>query len=354
MLTFTRSRLAPLGLSVSRTTASLVHLSGTAEAFELRTAVQCQLPVSDGAEPEAADRAMTDALRTLVGDHRLRGRNVVSCLSADELIVETVRLPMLPPEEIAKAAQWEASERLSIAVAEAEVRHLVAGEVRQDNTVKQEVILVACPRELIRRRLKILESAGLNPVGLDIEPCAFLRSLQRAQGTAETVRTAYLYCSESGTTVLFAEGRRILFLKTIPIGGRQFDQAVSQTLGIELKVANQMRTEVFAARVLDGENEIHRSIIESLRPCFEAIIEEMELCVRYHKVTFRGRPLDGLIMSGSESAAWLSEYFCERVGLPCRAVTPLDGVPGISASPAVQQRSGRWATPLGLAMKRLA
>jgi type IV pilus assembly protein PilM len=354
MLTFTRNRLSPLGLSVSQTTASLVQLSGTAESFELRTAVECELPAPDGAEPEVADRAVSDALRTLVVDHRLRGRNVVSCLGTDELTVETIRLPMLPPEEIAKAVQWEASERLSIPIAEAEVRHLVAGEVRQENTVKQEVILVACPRELIRRRLKILESAGLNPVGLDIEPCAFLRSLQRAQWTPETVRTAYLYCSESGCTVMFAEGRRILFLKSIPIGGRHFDQAVSQTLRIEPAVARQIRSEVFAARMLDGENEIHRSIIESLRPCFEAIIEEMELCVRYHKVTFRGRPLDGLVMSGSESAPWLSEYFCERVGLACRVVTPLDGVPGISASPAVQQLSGRWATPLGLAMKRLA
>lgn len=351
MLTFTRNRLSTLGLSVSRSTASLVQISGSADAFELRTAVQCQLPDPAGADPVVADRAVADALRTMVNDQRLRGRNVISCLGSDELIVETVRLPQLPPEEIAKAAHWEASERLSIPIEETEVRHLIAGEVRQDNTVKQEVILVACPRQLIRRRLAILESAGLVPVGLDIEPCAFLRSLQRAQATPATVRTAYLYCGESCSTVMFAEGRRILFLKSIAMGGRQFDEAVSGTLGIDRTVARQMRLEVFGARMLDGENEVHRSIIESLRPCFEAIIEEIELCLRYHKVTFRGRPLDGLVMSGSESAPWLSEYFCERVGLTCRPVTPLEGVPGVTSS--VQLRSGRWATPLGLAMKRL-
>jgi type IV pilus assembly protein PilM len=105
--------------------------------------------------------------------------------------------------------------------------------------------------------------------------------------------------------------------------------------------------------MLDGENEIHRSIIESLRPCFEMIIEEMELCQRYHKVTFRGRQLEGLVMSGSESAPWLAEYFGERIGLASNMVTPLDGVSGLSTSSSVQQRSGRWATPIGLAMKRL-
>lgn len=351
MLTLTRKRLLPLGLSLNRTTASLVQLSGRADHFELWTAVQCRLP-EPSPDPEIADRAVAESLRNLVNDHCLRGRSVVACLESDELTVETVRLPQLPPEEIAKAVHWEASERLTIPIEQAEVRHLLVGEVRQENTVKQEVILVACARDVIRRRLKILESAGLAPVGMDIAPCAFLRSLHRAQGTSDTVRTAYLYCSESSSTVMFAEGRRILFLKSIAMGGQQFDAAVAQTLGVDSTVANQMRSEVFAARSLDGENEIHRSIIEALRACFEAIIEEVELCLRYHKVTFRGRPLDGLVMSGSESAPWLAEYFCERVGLPCIPVSPLDGIPGAN-SQSIHQRSGRWATPLGLAMKRL-
>ena len=353
MLTLTRNRVSPLGLSITRSTASLVQLSGNLKSFELRTAVECRLPDVTSSDPAVVDRAIAESLRNLVNDHRMRGRSVVSCLESDELIVETVRLPQLPPEEIAKAVHWEASERLTIPIDQAEVRHLVAGEVRQENTVKQEVILVACPRDLIQRRLKILETAGLVPVGLDIVPCAFLRSLHRAQGTTDTVRTAFLYCSESSTTVMFAEGRRILFLKSIAMGGEQFDAAVGQTLGIEPAVAGQMRAEVFSARALDGENEVHRSIIESLRPCFETIIEEIELCLRYHKVTFRGRLLEGLIVSGSEAAPWLAEYFCERVGLTCLPVSPLDGVHGITSSPAVHQRSGRWATPLGLAMKRL-
>jgi Tfp pilus assembly PilM family ATPase len=71
------------------------------------------------------------------------------------------------------------------------------------------------------------------------------------------------------------------------------------------------------------------------------------------KVTFRGRVLDGLVMSGSESATWLAEYFGERVGLTCRNVSPLDGVTGMASSESIQQRSGRWATPFGLALKRL-
>lgn len=354
MLTFTRNRAAPLGLTIDRTSASLVQLSGSKTSVDLRTAVQCPLPDLGASSPEVADRIVADQLRTFVNDHRLRGRQVVSCLTADELLIETVRLPQLSQDELTKAIRLEASERLSLPVDEVEVRHLFAGEIRQESAARQEVILFACPKQLIRRRLKVLETAGLIPVALDVEPCAFLRGLMRSKGATDGVRTAYLNCGENASTVMFAEGRRIVFLKSIAMGGRQFDAAVSQTLGVDPVTGGQMRAEVFGARLLDGENEVHRSIIDSLRPCFESIIDEIELCLRYLKVTFRGRVLDGLVMSGYESAPWLGEYFGERVGLTYRNVSPLDGMSGLASSESIQSRSGRWATAMGLALKRLS
>ena len=353
MLTFTRTRLSPLGLHLGRHTATVVQLAGSLEQLELRATAQGKLPSVEGCLPDEADRIVANALRRLIVDHRLSGRKVVSCLSADELFVETVRLPQLPPDEIAKVVPWEAAERLPYPLADAELRHLMAGEVRQDNVVKQEVILLASPREVIQRRLRVLEQAGLTPIGIDVEPCAWLRCLHRAGRLAETSRTAYLFCGETTSTVMFAEGQRALFLKSFPIGGRLFDDAVAQSLAVDVETAASMRTNVFAAAVLDGENEVHRSIIESLRPTFDSLVAELELCLRYYKVTFRGRPLDGLVLSGSEAAPWLAEYLGERVGVSTRTINPLDCLSRTPTSLSLNQLSGRWATAMGLAMKRM-
>lgn len=354
MLTFTRTRLSPLGLHLGRHTATVVQLAGSEECLELKATAQGRLPSVEGCSPADSDRIVADALRRLIVDHRLSGRKVIGCLSADELFVETVRLPQLPADEIAKAVPWEAAERLPYPLADAELRHLVAGEVRQDNVVKQEVILLASPREVIQRRLRVLELAGLIPIGIDVEPCAWLRCLHRSGRLSETSRTAYLFCGETTSTVMFAEGQRVLFLKSFPIGGRLFDDAVAQSLAVDLETAASMRTDVFAAAVLDGDNEVHRSIIEALRPSFDSLVAELELCLRYYKVTFRGRPLDGLVLSGNEAAPWLAEYLGERVGVNTRIVNPLDCLERPPTSLSLNQRSGRWATAMGLAMKRTA
>ncbi len=354
MLTLTRTRLSPLGLHLSHRTATIVQLAGERDHCELRASAQAALPSVEGLVAEEADRRLADGLRKLIMDHRLAGRKVVGCLCADELFVETVRLPQMLPEELAKAVQWEAAERLPYPLADAELRHLPVGEVRQDNTTKQEVILIATRRETIQRRLRVIEQAGLTPVGIDIEPCAWLRCLHCANSVSETTRFAYVFCGEATTNVLFAEGSRVLFLKSISLGGRQFDEAVMQSLGVDLEMAQGMRSDVFHAAELDGENEVHRSVIDSLRPAFDSLVAEVELCLRYYKVTFRGRPLDGLVMSGSESAPWLGEYLGDRVGLNCREVNPWNCLHRGPTSSSIQQRPGRWATSLGLAMKQLA
>ena len=124
MLTFTRTRLSPLGLHLGRHTATVVQLAGSAERLELRATAQCRVPSVEGCSSDEADERVASALRRLIVDHRLGGRKVVSCLSADELFVETVRLPQLPPDEIAKVVPWEAAERLPYPLAEAELRHM--------------------------------------------------------------------------------------------------------------------------------------------------------------------------------------------------------------------------------------
>ena len=35
---------------------------------------------------------------------------------------------------------------------------------------------------------------------------------------------------------------------------------------------------------------------------------EIELCLRYYKVTFRGQPLEKVLVAGNEASPWLAEY----------------------------------------------
>lgn len=353
MFTLTKTRRAPIGLHLGVKSVGVVQLVGTQDSFDWNGAIHVPIPDLSGKSPQEADLAITSILKQLLVDHRMTGRSVMGCLNADDLYIETIRIPQMSADELSRAVRWEASERLPYPVDEADLRYLIAGEVRQESGTKLEVILIACRHEIIRRRLAIFEGAGLSPIGLDIEPCAWLRALHRASGSRSAARSAYIHCGESSTTILFAEGSKILFLKPVPFGGTRFDSAVATALGIDSQLAREMRADVFDAAALDGENEVHRSVIDAIRPGLDGLIAEIEQCMRYHKVTFRGRTLEHLVLFGSEAAPWLSDYLGERVGLTPQTVNPLSNLRRMPTSTNITHRPGRWATPMGLAMKRL-
>lgn len=47
-----------------------------------------------------------------------------------------------------KVLSWEAQERLSFLAQNAELQYLLSGQIRQNVTVKQEVVLMACQQTI--------------------------------------------------------------------------------------------------------------------------------------------------------------------------------------------------------------
>ena len=354
MIALKKTRPHPIGLHMGTRTATLVQLAGPTDAREVNAIGHCEIPFHENESTDEHEQEAAAALKKLLSDHEFKGKAVVSCLGSQELFVQNVRVPQLPMEELEKVVRWEAEERLPYPIDDAEIRHLLAAQVRQDSNIKQEVILMACHRGVVDRHIRILEHAGLSPAAIDVEPCAVLRAF-RANGQSETEgeqqRVACLHLDHEATTVIFAEGDQILFLKFIPNGGYQLDQAVSRHLDLTLEEAAAMRSDVSAAESLDTENEVHRSVIDAIRSPLESIATEVELCLRYFKVTFRGTPLDQAILTGCEANPWLADFFENRLGTKCDLGNPFDCLESQPNAPSILERSGRWTTAVGLSLK---
>lgn len=150
---------------------------------------------------------------------------------------------------------------------------------------------------------------------------------------------------------MFAENQRILFLKYVSIGGHHLDQAIANHLDLDLTQAARMRARVSASPELDVEDEIHRSVIDAIRNPLESIGADIELCLRYDKVTFRGRGLEKIIITGDNASPWLIEYFTQRLGIPCEMGNPFSTLTRLPTTPTALDRPWRWTTAMGLSLK---
>ena len=115
----------------------------------------CRSTTSRGpTAPKHPWHAFGAALRRAREGRNFRGREAVICLGAPELFVQNVRLAKVPGAEMERLVRQEAAGRLPFPAAEAEIRFLEAADVRQGETTRREVILLACHKPVVDQLLE--------------------------------------------------------------------------------------------------------------------------------------------------------------------------------------------------------
>jgi type IV pilus assembly protein PilM len=346
---FSKTRSGPIGIDFGARSLKLVQF--TADNARLLEAVRWDFEgAADGADQEEQDRRTVEALERVREGRAFRGRDVVLCLGPRELFMQNIRVPRGDAVDVERAVQQEAAGRIPFSIADAEIRFIEAGDVRQGDDVLREVILFACPRDAITRQLDIVQRAGLNPVSVDVEPAALLRAYgqQFRRDEDQHQRVMYVRMGYSHTAVVIAAGQDPLFVKYIDVGGKQMDDAVAKQLRLDAGEAAALRRHNGDRRADQQDPDISRSVAAAIRPTVEKLAKELAMCVRYHSVTFRGTPLARMVLAGGEANQVLSEELAQRLNLTCDLGDPLRD----HGSTSQRGRAGQWDVATGLAIRQ--
>jgi len=151
-----------------------------------------------------------------------------------------------------------------------------------------------------------------------------------------------------------AQGDQMVFYKHIEIGSASFDAAVAKRLDLPPGEAAQMRRRL-AARIADtddssDEDNLGQAAFDAMRPPLEELARELDMCMRYYVVTFRGTRPETIWLTGGESTnARVRETLAATLGGLCEAAQPLAGVMGLNEQTR-PDRSGEWAVAAGLSL----
>jgi type IV pilus assembly protein PilM len=343
---FGKPRHSPIGVDVGSCAVKLLQFDR--ERRQVTAAARCDLPADPA---ERTDERVAAALARAREGRTFRGREAVFCLGAGDLFVQNIRVPQAAGDELRKAVCAEASGRLPYRADEAEIRFVEAGDVRQGDAVRREIILLACHRPTVARIIGLAERAGLVPVGIDVEPAALLRSFARQfrRDNDQERRMMFVSVGATCTRVVIARGVDAMFVKYLDLGGRRLDEALAQHLRMPLDEAAVLRRHSGDRRADQRDPEVARSVQDAARPVFDRLASELAMCVRYDSVTFRGQPLAQVVLGGGEASDALAEWLAARLGLPCEVGNPLrafEQVPALG-------RTAQWDVAAGLALREV-
>jgi len=365
------SRTWPIALDVGTESIRMLQLARSGDVIRAVACARWGFPDSLGADAGVRRAAAVEAVGQMVRANGFKGRRVITALPCSALSIQNLRLAPTSPEQTERVVRSEASERVGFPVSGNQLNYLNAGQVRSGDEVRNEIILLAAPEEVIQDHLAMLGEMNLEAEYIEAEPIALFRNLERYLQRERDVDAVSVAADIGvrGTCVVVARGRDIVFLKFIDIGGRRMTEAVARQLNLDYQEARDIRRRLAYSqdtqrdperreedRALPGDStSVEWTIRDAMRTEVEALCREISLCLRYCAVTFRGLRPHRIVLSGGEARNPLCvEMISDQLGLESAVVQPLRSVDTSGVDFGEDRRSMMtdWALCAGMAFRQ--
>jgi type IV pilus assembly protein PilM len=361
----TRPQLQPIGIDLGRDSIKMLQLQVVDNSLVGVARSKESLPDELPEDAAQIRKLQMDAVSRALQSGGFSGRRVIASLPREIVHVKNLRLPLMPADEVADAVAFEARNVFPIDPDTAVIRHIPAGEVRQGNDTRLEVIALAASSTEIENYVEQLHRAGCALESLDFEPCAIYRGIERFVRRREDEHEVHVLVDIGlrETQVIVGRGRDMSFYKPISFGSLQLRHCVARKLGITPSEAKELRRR-FIETGVSGEasvadvataDPVRRAAYDGMRGMIEDLAREISLCLRYYSVTFRGqRPIKVRLSGGEAADPQLLTLLRGLLPIPVETNLTLNN---IDLSPIKSARragtSSEWATAFGLAMKQV-
>lgn len=235
------------------------------------------------------DDAMRVALGTLASQKDLSGARVSISLPGHQSFARFAKLPPVDPKKVPDIVKFEAVQQIPFSLDEVEWDYQTF--VSPDSP-EIEVGIFAVTRDRINQRLSMLADVGITPDWATISPVAAYNALAVDLGfTEKTPGTIVLDIGTVATDIIIAEAGRV-WVRTFPIGGHQFTEALVSAFKLSYTKAEKLKRE--------AEQTKHaRHVFQAMRPVFGDLGQEIQRSIGFYQSVHPDADLKRLIGLGS-------------------------------------------------------
>lgn len=279
-----------VGLDIGSKTIKMVELAKDGGKWKLRSSgvVGYSGNPIEHMQDEKELTALAGLIKKLHKESNVSSKEILIALPEPQVFTRTIKFPLLTDQEVNSAVKWEAEQYIPIPVSEAIIQHQILE--RRENASPPEVIvlLVAAPRVLVEKYVKVVQAAGLTVIGVETELMSLVRALAPVDQTVLLVDFG-----ARSTDIAIAKNGLLSFSRSIPTAGEAFTRAVAQSLGVEQKQAEEYKkTYGLSGSKLEGK------ISGALSPIFRLVADEIKKASQFYQTEEKGDSPQSIILSG--------------------------------------------------------
>jgi type IV pilus assembly protein PilM len=364
---FTARNTQPIGLDIGHSSIKMVQLCADADRIKVIAAQKEYIAHELDGSIEQRNKFIVSAIKKMLSGSDFKGKDVVSVLPNDKMKITSLRIADDDIEQIDQTLKKEAVQRFGLNPDYDAVRYMIAGNVRQGDEIKNELILFGAGDDVIKEHINMLEEAGLKSIGIDAVACSLFRNFERQMRRLEDRERTVIFADigHCSTTVVFGRAGELCFIKQIPIGAEQFNIEVAQKLNISLQEAEALRIKLQTELVDDSQplqnthgfdRSTRQIMIDAISGVSEQLTREISLCLRYYTVTFRGKRIERAVITGGGAYENIFiDILKRRLSLEIEVAEPFRG---FKLTDNIIENDTRglfceWAVAVGLGLKGL-
>lgn len=250
--------------------------------------IDVKLALSDAPADQAA---VGEVITSLLAETDIGTKNVVVGLPSNKTFVTVVDLPKMSNQELASTIKYQADQYIPMSIDESKIDWSVLGDSPTDSN-KVEVLLASVSNVFSEKRLEMLESIGLNVVGLEPEALALARSLGGGSGTSGA--QMILDMGEYATDIVVTLGGSPRLVRSIPTGGQSLMKSAKQNLNIDDNQAQQ-----FVYKFGLDKTKLEGQIFKALESTVQLITSEAQKSIKFFTTRYPDIQVSGVVTSGA-------------------------------------------------------
>lgn len=298
-----------LGLDIGSHSIKAVQLEPEGPSFRLVAAGIVPAPQKGITDSDQDLALVAQAIKKLISDTKITAREVNISLPESQVFTRLVQFPHLTDEEIASAVSWQAESYIPLPTDEVNIDFQIV-ERRSPQGTEQgsvDVLLVAAPKSLVGRYIRVAALAGLTISSVESELIALSRALAPPNQTVLLVDLG-----ENSTDLAVVKAGQMMLTRSIATGGKAFTRAITKGLSVTPQQGEEYKR-VYGLHTKQLEGKV-KTVLE---PAIRVITDEIKKAILYYRSDLnRSDPVSGILLSGGTSVMpELSSFLVEGVGI---------------------------------------
>ncbi len=250
------------------------------------------------------------ALAHFMERHETKGSVVGVSVSGQQSFARFIKLPPVEPKKIPEIVRFEAIQQIPFPLDDVEWSYQL---FQEPDSPDVEVGIFAMKKELVNRQIAYFTNLGLNVQVVQMSPLAVYNAMYYDDRVAQT--TMFMDSGSENTDLIIAEGQSV-WLRTLPIGGNNFTEALAKSFKLSFAKAEELKRNAATSKYA-------KQIFQAMRPVFADLVAETQRSIGFYASVHRDARISKIVALGSTfQLPGLQKYLQQNLQLP---VEKLDG-----------------------------